>query len=231
MKERVASVRSPFSSTWQVTSPTWATPGQSRSAFSAVVARHVRRSRRPCPLSRVVAVSIALRQICCCRGGKSPSRGRGECGWDVGQKRRLIFLDEPQVMPLRVENLLAQVALAATMLKELAEIAISGPHIRLITEQVDGELLQDRDAQASRFATRTLPPQVANVPAVAVVEVDGGRLQIRASDGGRGVSLWRSGARTYPTPSNACRRVSGSRARGWRSSTLGRSPSVASTVG
>jgi len=73
------------------------------------------------------------------------------------------------------------------MLKELAEIAISGPHVRRITEQVGGELLQDRDAQASRFATRTLPPQVANVPAVAVVEVDGGRLLIRASDGGRGV--------------------------------------------
>jgi hypothetical protein len=67
------------------------------------------------------------------------------------------------------------------MLKELAEIAISGSHVRRITEQVGGELLQDRDAQASRFATRTLPPQVANVPAVAVVEVDGGRLQVRAA--------------------------------------------------
>ena len=73
------------------------------------------------------------------------------------------------------------------MLKELAEIAISGPHVRHLTEQIGAELLQDRDAQMSRGATRTLPPQVAHVPALAVVEVDGGRLQVRASDHGRGV--------------------------------------------
>jgi hypothetical protein len=84
-------------------------------------------------------------------------------------------------------------ALAATMLKELAEIAISGPHVRQITEQIGAELRQNRDAQTSRCATRTRAPRVANVPAVAVVEVDGGRLQVRASDAGRGVHdpAWR----------------------------------------
>jgi hypothetical protein len=78
-------------------------------------------------------------------------------------------------------------ALAATMLQELAEIRISGPQVRHLTEQVGAELLQNRDAQVQRFAARTLAPQVANVPVVAVVEVDGGRLQVRAWDAGRGV--------------------------------------------
>ena len=78
-------------------------------------------------------------------------------------------------------------ALAAEMLKELAEITISAPHVRRITEQIGAELLQGRDARTRGMAARTLTPRVANVPAVAVVEVDGGRLQIRASDQGRGV--------------------------------------------
>ena len=73
------------------------------------------------------------------------------------------------------------------MLKELAEISISGPHVRHLTEQVGAELLQNREAQAQRVAARTLKPQVANAPALAVVEVDGGRLQVRASEAGRGV--------------------------------------------
>ncbi len=78
-------------------------------------------------------------------------------------------------------------ALAAEMLKELAEIRISGPHVRHLTEQVGGELLEDREARAQGCAARTLEPRVATIPAVAVVAVDGGRLQVRASDGGRGV--------------------------------------------
>jgi hypothetical protein len=78
-------------------------------------------------------------------------------------------------------------ALAATMLKELAEISISGPHVRCITEQIGAELLRRRAAPAPRDATRALPPRVAKVPALAVVEVDGGRLQTRASGRGRGV--------------------------------------------
>ena len=78
-------------------------------------------------------------------------------------------------------------ALAATMLQELAEIAISGPHIRHITERIGAELCAKRDAQTPRSAVQKLPPRVANVPALAVVEVDGGRFQVRASDQGRGV--------------------------------------------
>ena len=38
-----------------------------------------------------------------------------------------------------------------------------------------------------QVAPRGRAPQVANVPAVAVIEVDGGRLQVRAADAGRGV--------------------------------------------
>jgi hypothetical protein len=77
--------------------------------------------------------------------------------------------------------------LAAAMLKELAEIRISGPHVRHLTEPVGADLLENRAAQAQGFAARTLEPRVATIPAVAVVAVDGGRLQVRASDGGRGV--------------------------------------------
>ena len=105
-------MRTAFSSTWHITSPTWATPGQSRYSFSAVVAPE--RPTFPTAVSFVEGRRRVrrTRQICCCRGGTSPFHGRGECGLDVGQKRRLILLDEPQVMPLGVENLLAQVALA-----------------------------------------------------------------------------------------------------------------------
>ena len=42
---------------------------------------------------------------------------------------------------------------------------------------------------------------------------------------------WRSGGRTSPTPSNDSGRGYGSRARGWRSSTTGRSRGAASTRG
>ncbi len=78
-------------------------------------------------------------------------------------------------------------ALAATRLQELAEITLGVPHVRRITEQIGTELIATREVQTPRSAVSTRPPRVANVPALAIVEVEGGRLQVRASDAGRGV--------------------------------------------
>src|SRR5271156_7198721 len=112
MKERISCEFLPSFTPSLSTCPTWATPGQSRYSFNAVVAFNVRRSRRPCPLSMVVTVSMALSQIRCCRGGKSPLCGRGEGHLDVVEKRRLILFDEHQVVAPRIDHLLTEIALA-----------------------------------------------------------------------------------------------------------------------
>jgi hypothetical protein len=76
---------------------------------------------------------------------------------------------------------------AARLLADLAEVALSGRQVDRITAEIGGELLRRRDQQTQAFADKSLKPQVPTAPALAVVEVDGGRLQIRAPDSGPGV--------------------------------------------
>lgn len=76
---------------------------------------------------------------------------------------------------------------AAQLLADLAEVSIAGRHVDRITAVIGGELLQRRQQQTHAFQKKTLKPQVTTVPALAVVEVDGGRLQMRAPDRGPGV--------------------------------------------
>lgn len=76
---------------------------------------------------------------------------------------------------------------AARLLADLAEVSLSDRQVDRITAEIGGELLQRRDQQTQAFAAKSLRPQVTTVPALAVVEVDGGRLQIRAADSGPGV--------------------------------------------
>jgi hypothetical protein len=76
---------------------------------------------------------------------------------------------------------------AALALHALLGLDISLRHVGRLTREVGTELAQRRDEQALLRRRRQLPPQVASVPALAVVEVDGGRLFTRAAGQGPGV--------------------------------------------
>ena len=82
---------------------------------------------------------------------------------------------------------------AADALKDLAEVAISSRHVTRIAEEVGHELEAGRDQQTQLFQDRRLDPAVTTRPALAVVEVDGGRLRIRGAGDGPGAhqASWR----------------------------------------
>jgi hypothetical protein len=75
----------------------------------------------------------------------------------------------------------------------MAEVIISSRQVTRIAEQVGHELQADRDRQARQFQDRQLDAAVATRPALAVVEVDGGRLRIRGEGDGPGAhgAAWR----------------------------------------
>jgi hypothetical protein len=78
---------------------------------------------------------------------------------------------------------------ASDDLRELAEIEISPTHLQRLSERIGQEWVEIRDEEVEKFRSLKLertykePPQGA-----AAVMLDGGRLQTRAEDGGRGVS-------------------------------------------
>jgi hypothetical protein len=76
---------------------------------------------------------------------------------------------------------------AATALHTIARVQISGRHVQRLTQEVGTDLARLRDAQAAQQRRRQLRPRVAAAPAVAVVEVDGGRMGTRAPGVGPGV--------------------------------------------
>jgi hypothetical protein len=82
---------------------------------------------------------------------------------------------------------------AAEAVAELAEVTISGRQLDRIAREVGEQLRSERDEQVDRFQAGTLEPRVAARPALAVVEVDGGRLQIRGEGEGPGAheAAWR----------------------------------------
>ena len=75
----------------------------------------------------------------------------------------------------------------------MAEVTISGRHVTRIAMETGRELEAARDQQAQQFQARQLDPVVATRAALAVVEVDGGRLQIRGVGDGPGAhdAAWR----------------------------------------
>ena len=84
-------------------------------------------------------------------------------------------------------------------LEELAEVAISADRIRRATEKIGNERAQQRDAEVQEWQQLSLPEQQQKptslahdeVPQVACVQMDGGRLQIRdeqSPDDGNGES-------------------------------------------
>ncbi len=76
---------------------------------------------------------------------------------------------------------------AAVALEVAADVAISGRHVQRLVQEVGDDLAHQRDAQAERYRRRELPARVQEPPALAVVEVDGGRLGTRQPGAGAGV--------------------------------------------
>jgi hypothetical protein len=78
-------------------------------------------------------------------------------------------------------------------LADLAEVSISGRQAGRIAREVGRQLQAGRDRDAAQFQARRLKVRVETRPALAVVGVDGGRLQIRGEGDGPGAhdSSWR----------------------------------------
>lgn len=73
---------------------------------------------------------------------------------------------------------------ASTLLGELAELAVSAKQVERVTHRLGGERVAERDAAVATFTARPLAekfdlPAGVLPPEVVVVQVDGGRLQIR----------------------------------------------------
>ena len=75
---------------------------------------------------------------------------------------------------------------ASQALEDLAELRISPSQVGRIAQEVGDQLREQRDQQTDRFQRHTLQPRIETHAALAVVEVDGGRLQIRGQGDGPG---------------------------------------------
>jgi len=82
---------------------------------------------------------------------------------------------------------------ASEDLKELLEVSISATHLQRLSERVGQEWAQERDQEVQAFREQRLSCAYAAAPKAAAVMLDGGRLQTRAADAGRGVHerAWR----------------------------------------
>jgi len=78
---------------------------------------------------------------------------------------------------------------ASEDMRELAEIEISPTHLQRLSERIGEEWVELRDEDVEKFRQRRLERDYREPPRGAgVVMLDGGRVQTRADDGGRGVS-------------------------------------------
>jgi len=82
---------------------------------------------------------------------------------------------------------------ASEDLKALAEVSISATHLQRLSERVGQEWQQARDQETQAFREDKLVCAYAAAPKAAAVMLDGGRLQTRAEEAGRGVrdAKWR----------------------------------------
>lgn len=76
---------------------------------------------------------------------------------------------------------------ASEDLRELAEVSISATHLQRLSHRVGQEWVQARDEEVQAFREKRLVCAYAGAPKAAAVMLDGGRIQIRADDSGRGV--------------------------------------------
>lgn len=89
----------------------------------------------------------------------------------------------------------ASFAEASDDLRNLADVEISATHLQRISERIGQEWADVRDQEVEQFRESKLARTYQEAPrgAAAAVMLDGGRLQTRADDHGRGVSAasWR----------------------------------------
>jgi hypothetical protein len=76
---------------------------------------------------------------------------------------------------------------ASLALNLLQGLKISPRHVNRLAHEIGTELAHQRDANSQQHRRRQLAPQVASAPALAVTEIDGGRLFTRAPGCGPGV--------------------------------------------
>jgi hypothetical protein len=77
-------------------------------------------------------------------------------------------------------------AAAGESLNDEAEITISGRQVERIADEVGEQLRQERERRTEAFREQRATPEVPVVPRLAAVFVDGGRLQTRTEESGRG---------------------------------------------
>jgi hypothetical protein len=75
---------------------------------------------------------------------------------------------------------------AAESLADEAEVAISGRHVARIAHAIGAELKQERDRRVEAFGNSQATSEVPVVPRLAVVSVDGGRMNTRRAAPGQG---------------------------------------------
>jgi hypothetical protein len=82
---------------------------------------------------------------------------------------------------------------AAEALEELADVTISCRQVSRIAHEIGQQLRAERDERLAEFQAGKLRAEVETRPALALVGVDGGRLQIRSEGDGPGAhdSSWR----------------------------------------
>jgi hypothetical protein len=91
-------------------------------------------------------------------------------------------------MAVRRAGKAASFAEASQDLKELADVAMSPTHVRRLCVRVGKEWAEARDADVQAFRDKRLESISETPPKVAAVMLDGGRLQARAEEAGRGVT-------------------------------------------
>jgi hypothetical protein len=84
---------------------------------------------------------------------------------------------------------------AAESLGDQAEITISGRQLGRIAHEVGGQLRDDRDQKVEDFRKNQAKPEAPVVPRLAVVIIDGGRLQTRSEEPGQGTGIHEPGWR------------------------------------
>lgn len=78
---------------------------------------------------------------------------------------------------------------AAESLADLAEIRISGRQVGRIAHELGAQLRTERDQRVEAFQDKQAKPESPVAPRLAVVEIDGGRLQIRSEEPGFGPGI------------------------------------------
>jgi len=72
-------------------------------------------------------------------------------------------------------------------LAQLAELPLSAKHVQRLTERLGQERAAQRDREVAQRQAGVLKAIHAQPPAVAVIHVDAGKVQMRAEDGRPGV--------------------------------------------